>query len=434
MRILLIIVFVVCSSAIADDLFDLQHIQVPLDWSNPKQSLVINLGYSILNPHDIDRPYLFAIGGGPGSVTLSENYKKQMSSYTKYFRVVLFDQRGLGESKVYNEEQLKKNPEGIMKFLRGEMIARDLAELIRHVTSEQTAFYIMGVSYGGLVANAYLQLDQIPQPRGVILSHPLPAHVSPAQFVKERFQIQIQKNFRLLERYPEIQKKISNFRDKLKTSTIEDSWLVDNAVYWALASDKNLKLLEQYLDIVLDPRCTTKMAIDYITKSWAHSGFKPIEVALMMTDTLRGNSPKDLREEIVPGLIENVPDWVLTEAHSFGLPPSQKRENHLENDFNQNALLNVDKYKWLPNLFRIKSVLRKIQWIYISGEADEISPLRTGQIDFMRMSKGINSGIFLQVPQGGHSSYTQPEIAEKVAKIFDLNQHCQNRLQRSSEI
>jgi pimeloyl-ACP methyl ester carboxylesterase len=78
-----------------------------------------------------------------------------LNQYLQRFRIVLFDRRGTGLSTKMDEVEAMRNVEPILKYYSGQSIARDLGSLILHLRTNKSAFYIMGSSYGGIVAQMY---------------------------------------------------------------------------------------------------------------------------------------------------------------------------------------------------------------------------------------------------------------------------------------
>ncbi len=177
--------------------FRVDAIEVPLDWNRPIDSQKIKITFKVYHPYDESKPFLFFVGGGPGSESI-ESYDRHFSSgsqsqLSSRFRVVVFDQRGLGQSShLKKEDVLKYSPKDLRQFFSTSSHIYDLQKLIGALWDQGTPFYLGGHSYGGEVVLRYMEKfgGQI-SPEGIILVGGLPPSVGMQELFDGRIAQQI---------------------------------------------------------------------------------------------------------------------------------------------------------------------------------------------------------------------------------------------------
>ncbi|ORY01578.1 Alpha/Beta hydrolase protein [Clohesyomyces aquaticus] len=101
---------------------------------------------------------LVALHGGPGA---GHNYLLSLTDlYDKYgIPVIFYDQIGCGNSTHFSDTMGDEN------FWTIEMFMSELKNVISHFGLQDTGYYILGQSWGGVLAASFA--SQVPQPRGL---------------------------------------------------------------------------------------------------------------------------------------------------------------------------------------------------------------------------------------------------------------------------
>lgn len=100
-----------------------------------------------------EKIFLIILHGGPGGIGLSYRSNTIKSEIEKECAVVYFDQRGSGMSQgSYNENEIS------VDIMAEDVLA--LVKVIKHKYGDDSRFYLMGHSWGGLLGPATLLKDQ----------------------------------------------------------------------------------------------------------------------------------------------------------------------------------------------------------------------------------------------------------------------------------
>lgn len=205
-------------------------ITVPLDYARPSGPTV-DIFYRFIpaagKPHpDASRPVVVVVNGGPGMP--SSGYRPYDYDYTgrrpakadylgeltKYFRVLILDQRGTdGHSCPLDLNDPKSRPELIARYFDSRHIALDHQEVLNRVIPGED-FFMIAQSYGGMVGMHYMSLPEITRiPKGICFSAAAMPHGDfLGQFVSRRAK-QKELNLHLRKSRPDLALKIMELRD-----------------------------------------------------------------------------------------------------------------------------------------------------------------------------------------------------------------------------
>lgn len=169
-------------------------LECPLDPHDLADPNKIQLQYKMFNPDAHELPHLFLIGGGPATPSLG-NYD-DLLPFTKYFRVVAFDQRGVGASSPLDPDWVEKNPLDTFRFFSTDAHVADLRALVETVARPGEHFYLAAHSYGGEILSRYLETlqDNDRAPQGLLWMGTLGAATSIQKLFDERIKMQIEVN------------------------------------------------------------------------------------------------------------------------------------------------------------------------------------------------------------------------------------------------
>lgn len=136
---------------------------VPLDYAKPNDEKIEIFTREIAEPHSQDKAICVFLMGGPGHPA-PRNWQDNdwIKELAKHYRVILLDQRGTGRSQRVdiNSPIMQKTPEDLaeyLSFFRADSIVCDI-EYLRTNIFKKDKIYILGQSYGGFIAIAYLSI------------------------------------------------------------------------------------------------------------------------------------------------------------------------------------------------------------------------------------------------------------------------------------
>jgi pimeloyl-ACP methyl ester carboxylesterase len=178
---------------------------------------------------DKSHPLVVVVNGGPGMA--SSGYRAYDFDYssptpakadylgelTKYFRVLILDQRGTdGNSAPLDLDDPRSRAEIIARYFDSSHIARDHQEVLNAVAPGET-FFMIAQSYGGMVGMHYMGLPDIVRvPKGICFSAAAMPHGDfLRQFVQRRAK-QKELNLILKERRPDLPPRIMELRAHFK--------------------------------------------------------------------------------------------------------------------------------------------------------------------------------------------------------------------------
>ena len=135
---------------------------VPLDYNDDKgEKISIFLREVYDSNYSIKKlPYLIFFQGGPGYESPRPITHSGWLKYaTKYYRVLLLDQRGTGLSSLISSQSINNLNDieiaNRLKYFRADNIVRD-AEYIRELLIGKKKWSVLGQSFGGFCATHYL--------------------------------------------------------------------------------------------------------------------------------------------------------------------------------------------------------------------------------------------------------------------------------------
>jgi len=227
-------------------------VKVPFDYLNPN-GRKLDIFYRFMPSKNASlasdkKPILVVMNGGPGAPSsgyrsLDYNYQtgEGRNSYgelDKYFRILVVDQRGTGNSAPIDLNNSNISATVIAKYFDSDEHARDHAEVIKKVIGENEHFFIMARSYGGHIGFQYLALDtQVPKPDGFILVSAIQPGMDGEVIFSKRREKQLELNQYLLKDRPGIDKKLNLLRTHLESLNIDRNMI--NALWGKLGKGEN---------------------------------------------------------------------------------------------------------------------------------------------------------------------------------------------------
>lgn len=206
-------------------------VRVPLDYARP-EGPNLDIFYRFI-PADgtkiteKTRPVVVVINGGPGMASSGyraydfdyagtrANKTDYLGELTKYFRVLILDQRGTdGYSAPLDLDDARAKPELIARYFDSAHIARDHQRVVDAVLPGE-GFFMIAQSYGGMVGMHYMSLPDITRiPKGICFSSAAMPHGDfLRQFVKRR-EKQKELNLQLKMSRPDLLPKILALRGR----------------------------------------------------------------------------------------------------------------------------------------------------------------------------------------------------------------------------
>ncbi|MFI5345625.1 MAG: alpha/beta fold hydrolase [Elusimicrobiota bacterium] len=213
-------------------------VPVPFDYTR-REGPALDIFYRLIPAAgtaaaDKSRPLVVVVNGGPGMP--SSGYRAYDFDYssvmpakadylgelTKYFRVLILDQRGTdGNSAPLDLDDSRSRPEIIARYFDSSHIARDHQEVLNAVLPGEE-FFMIAQSYGGMVGMHYMGLPDITRvPKGICFSAAAMPHGDfMRQFVSRRAK-QKELNLVLKARRPDLPPKIMELRAHFRKSDLD---------------------------------------------------------------------------------------------------------------------------------------------------------------------------------------------------------------------
>ncbi|GLW10744.1 alpha/beta hydrolase [Microtetraspora sp. NBRC 13810] len=179
-------------------------IKVPLDHARPREWMIELFAREVVavDREAADLPFLLFLQGGPGHSAPRE-LPAWLERATREYRVVLLDQRGTGLSTPATRQTLSgvDDQPDYLRHFRADAIVRD-AELLRAHLAGDRPWSVLGQSFGGFCALAYL--SSAPEGlREVMIAGGLPSlTASPYEVYRAAYPRVLAANERFFARYP----------------------------------------------------------------------------------------------------------------------------------------------------------------------------------------------------------------------------------------
>ncbi len=132
-------------------------VEVPLDWDNPAGPKVKVFYYGRVEGSFDGRtvsPVLF-INGGPGFSSWDSYHKINQIPQMRNAPIIFIDQRGTGFSSAYPSMENKES-RSYTKYYGSREIVRDIEYIRTRLLKKDTAWHVVGHSYGSLILYRYL--------------------------------------------------------------------------------------------------------------------------------------------------------------------------------------------------------------------------------------------------------------------------------------
>lgn len=195
------------------------HFSVPLDYSDPElhKINIFAREVSSIKKGSSELPILVYLQGGPGYESPRPITNSGWLKYAlNYYRVLLLDQRGTGNSSPIYYKELLQDSLDLSSYkvsqYRADNIVRD-AEEIRSKLIGNNKWSILGQSFGGFCATHYLSFYQDSLERVFITGGLPPLNAHPDQIYTRTYKRVLDKNNIFYKRFPEAKvnaKKIAN--------------------------------------------------------------------------------------------------------------------------------------------------------------------------------------------------------------------------------
>ena len=165
-------------------------------------------------------PYLIFFQGGPGYESPRPiSYSGWLKYATKYYRVLLLDQRGTGLSSLISSESLiTLDDTGIanrLKYFRADNIVKD-AEHIRESLIGENKWSVLGQSFGGFCATHYLSFYPESLEKVFITGGLPPLEAHPDDIYRATYKRVLQKNEIFYKTFPNAKRNVKKIVDHLK--------------------------------------------------------------------------------------------------------------------------------------------------------------------------------------------------------------------------
>ena len=197
------------------------RIMVPLDYNDDKgEKISIFLREVYDSNYSIKKlPYLIFFQGGPGYESPRPITHSGWLKYaTKYYRVLLLDQRGTGLSSLISSQSINNLNDieiaNRLKHFRADNIVRD-AEYIRELLIGKKKWSVLGQSFGGFCATHYLSFYPESLEKVFITGGlpPLEAHTD--DIYRATYKRVLQKNDIFYNTFPNAKNNVQNIADYL---------------------------------------------------------------------------------------------------------------------------------------------------------------------------------------------------------------------------
>ncbi|WP_131741687.1 alpha/beta fold hydrolase [Actinomadura roseirufa] len=182
-------------------------LDVPLDHADPSGPVIQVYGREVVAPgkQDDDLPWLLFLQGGPGyKAPRPGGSQAWLAPALREYRVLLLDQRGTGRSTPADRRTLPRDPAkaaGYLRHFRADSIVRD-AELLRRHLAGDRPWSVLGQSFGGFCAVAYLSIAPEGLSEVFVTGGLPPLTASPEDWYRASYRRVAAENERYFARYP----------------------------------------------------------------------------------------------------------------------------------------------------------------------------------------------------------------------------------------
>lgn len=214
------------ATTVADITIREHTVEVPLDYAQPEGATICVYAQEVVSvehEHD-DLPWMLFLQGGPGApCPTPTGARGWLSAALAGHRVLLLDQRGGGRSTPITAESLEGRSAleaaAYIKHFRADSIVAD-AEVLRKKIAGGCAWALLGQSYGGSIALAYLSAA----PEGVasvFISGGLPGlGVSADDVYEHTYRELLKRNVEYYAEFPDDVRKIRQLADYLDANDV----------------------------------------------------------------------------------------------------------------------------------------------------------------------------------------------------------------------
>lgn len=201
------------------------EVEVPLDWSNPGESITV-FARELIDPtrKDEDLPCLLHLQGGPGGKgPRPTGVSGWIETALKNYRIVLMDQRGTGRSTPVSGRRMASMTaeEGAdyLACFRADSIISD-AEQLRNKVFGGRRWSTLGQSYGGFLTLTYLSTVPDALTACYVTGGLASIDPSAAEVYRRTYPRVAAKNREFYRRYPHNVERIGRIADRLAESDV----------------------------------------------------------------------------------------------------------------------------------------------------------------------------------------------------------------------
>lgn len=201
------------------------EVEVPLDWSNPGESITV-FARELIDPtrKDEDLPCLLHLQGGPGGKgPRPTGVSGWIETALKNYRIVLMDQRGTGRSTPVSGRRMAamSAEEGAdyLACFRADSIISD-AEQLRNKVFGGRRWSTLGQSYGGFLTLTYLSTVPDALTACYVTGGLASIDPSAAEVYRRTYPRVAAKNREFYRRYPHNVERIGRIADRLAESDV----------------------------------------------------------------------------------------------------------------------------------------------------------------------------------------------------------------------
>ena len=201
------------------------NVEVPLDWSNPGESITV-FARELIDParKDEDLPCLLFLQGGPGGKgPRPTEVSGWIEHALKNYRIVLMDQRGTGRSTPVSGRRMASMTaeEGAdyLACFRADSIISD-AEELRNKVFGGRRWSTLGQSYGGFLTLTYLSKAPDALTACYVTGGLASIDPSAAEVYRRTYPRVAAKNREFYRRYPHNVERIGRIADRLAESDV----------------------------------------------------------------------------------------------------------------------------------------------------------------------------------------------------------------------
>lgn len=402
-----------------------QRLQVPLDWFDAKDSRKIEIKYRIIGQNYQDtRPTLYLIGGGPAWESIPNYLRRESmgeSGLTAHFRVIVFDQRGVGASSSVDRHSPLLTPELMARYFSSRQIIHDLGQIIKATRPaarpgvSAPPIFAMGHSFGGAILTEYL-LHPLSGPRleGVIYASSF-TFLDLLPILKARGEMQKQINQQLLT--ADHRAMVLRLRARLKKINEGGQRILPDAVdiLFQALTPANPEWIDQELRYLDADGRTDDEIITYLeSRNLERMISDRFGSVLSAVDMMHGRTEREMLAETTADF--SAENWMLLEQRLFmraAADPGMQRKMGI--DFEEQTKQAVARYARPADEAGVRRAFTNLPVLALLGTADTFVPYSQVRAELERVLHQPFHWIEA-LPEGDHGTSMDIPTADLIAK------------------